>query len=156
MSQENVEVVRRVLTPYDGQDMLPALRAGLERLGSDPSPEAVLAVWADDPGWRHMHPDIEWDSQQVMGMRTAHGPQELVEWWAEWVEVWRSYVYRILEYRDLGDWVMTPQHVSAVGRDEIPLEMKNAQLWQVRDGKVARVRVFFSEQEALDAVEQKE
>jgi hypothetical protein len=154
VSQETVEVVRRVLAPYDGRDMLPAIRSGLERLGPDPQPEAVLAVWAEDPGSRYMHPNIEWDPPEALGMSTAYGPLGVVGWWAEWVEVWQSYVYRILEYRDLGDWVMTPQHIRAVGRDGMPLEMKNAQLWQVRDGQVARVRVFFSEEETLDAVEQ--
>jgi hypothetical protein len=33
VSQENVEAVRRFNSPHEGQDLVPAIRAGLERLG---------------------------------------------------------------------------------------------------------------------------
>jgi ketosteroid isomerase-like protein len=73
-------------------------------------------------------------------------------WWAEWAGVWESYVYRNSAYRDLGDWVLTPTDVRARGRGGIPVEMRVLQLWQVRDGKVAALRVFLSEREALEAL----
>jgi ketosteroid isomerase-like protein len=31
------------------------------------------------------------------------------------------------------------------------LELRNFQLWQIRDGKVAKYRAFLSEQKALEA-----
>jgi hypothetical protein len=103
MSQENVEIVRRFNAPSERQSLIPTIRADLEQYGYDPQPEAVLAVWAEDPTWQHVHPDIEWDT----GLGTvARGPRELVQWWADWVEGWESYVYPILGYSDLGDWVM--------------------------------------------------
>jgi hypothetical protein len=129
------------------------IRESLERFGPDPQPEAVLAEWRDDPGWQYGHPEIEWDVRATGAFGTvAHGPREVALWWADWVEAWDSYVYRISEYRDLGDWVLTPTDVKARGRGGIPVEMRVFQLWQVRDGKVAALRAFLSEREALEAV----
>jgi hypothetical protein len=39
-----------------------------------------------------------------------------------------------------------------VGREGISVKMVNFQMWQVRDGKVAVVRLFLCEQEALEAL----
>jgi ketosteroid isomerase-like protein len=151
VSQENVEVVRRVHEAYEGHDVIAAMRVGLERLGPDPQPDALVALSADDPLLRHVHPDIEWDAP-LPGVSAAHGYMGLLRWWGEWLEVWQSYTIRILEYRDLGDWVMTVNDIHAVGRDGIPLELTNVQMWQVRDGKIARVRIFFDTPEEVEAV----
>jgi hypothetical protein len=80
-----------------------------------------------------------------------HGARELALWWAEWVGVWESYVYRMLEYRDLGDWVFTPTAFKGRGRGGIAVEARVFQMWQVRDGKIAVLRAFLTEQEALEA-----
>ena len=56
MSQENVDVVRRLNEPYDGEDIVPPIRAAVERFGPNPRPEVVLAWWAQDRAWKHMHP----------------------------------------------------------------------------------------------------
>jgi hypothetical protein len=152
MSQENVEVVRRLNTPHEGEDVIPLIRESLERFGPYPQPDTVLAEWAKDPGWQHMHPEIEWDVSATGVFGTvAHGPRELALWWADWAEAWDSYVYRISEYRDLGDWVLTLTDVRARGRGGIPVEMRTFELYQARDAKVARYRAFLSEQEALEA-----
>ena len=82
----------------------------------------------------------------------SHDARELALWWADLVEVWESYVYRVLEYRDLGDWVLTPTAFEARGRGGIEVEGRNFQIWQVRDGKIAVLRAFLTEQEALEVV----
>ena len=152
MSQQNVEIVRRSMEPYDGVNVMPAIRESLERFGPDPQPDVVLAQWANDPAFRHMHPEIEWDVTATGAFGTvARGPRELALWWADWVEAWESYVYRVREHRDLGDWVLTAADIRARGPGGIPLEMRTYELRQVRDGKVARYRVFLSEAEALEA-----
>jgi hypothetical protein len=153
MSRENVEVVRRFNAPHENEDIVPLIRQMLEMIGPDPQPDTVLAFWEQDPAWRHAHRDIQWDTSAtgVLGS-TANGPTEVALWWAEWVQVWESYVYRILKYRDCGAWVLTPATVQARGREAIPIEMRIFQLWQVRDGRVAVYRAFGSEREALEAV----
>ena len=154
MSEENVEIVRGLNEPYEGEDVAPIIRESVDRFGPDPDPNTVLAEWAKDPAWCHIHPDIEWDmtGAGAVGV-TANGPKEVALFWADWIEAWKSYVYRVVEYRDLGDWVLTPIDVRASGPEGIPVEMRLFQIWRVRDGKVAAQRAFLSEQAALEAAE---
>ena len=150
VSHENVEIVQRFSLREEGHDMMPGLRTIIERLGRDPQPEAVLAVWAEHPAFQHFHPDIEWDAPAA-DIRAARGIRDLYRWWAEWADVWESYTFRVLEWRDLGDWVMTREAIHAVGRQGIALEVEVFQIWQVRDEKIAVVRIFVSENAALSA-----
>ena len=153
MSQQDIEVVRRLNEPWEGNDVMPRIREAVAYFGPEPDPAVVLAWWADDPGWRHVHADFEWDSSAVagVGFSTVKGPREVALWWADWTEAWHSYVYRTVEYRDLGDWVLGQYDIEAQGPGEVPVEMKVFQLWKVREGKVAACRVFTSESEALEA-----
>jgi ketosteroid isomerase-like protein len=64
-------------------------------------------------------------------------------------------VFRVVEYRDLGGWVVVPTDVWARGRDGIPVEMRVFQIFRVREGKVAVMRAFLSEEEALAAAQQR-
>ena len=150
MSQENVEVVRLANEPHNGEDMVPLIREAVEGIADWSDTDAVAAAIAGDPNVRPMHPEVEWDAGELFGV--AHGIYGLAVFWREWVEVWKSYVYEMSEYRDLGDWVLTVNDARARGRGGIPVEMQGFQLWRVRDGKIVIVRLFGSETEALKAV----
>jgi hypothetical protein len=152
MSQENVELVRRHLEPHEGQDIVPAISDLVARLGPAPEPDAVIAARAEEPTWRHHHPEAEWET--VFGGpldSKATGPVEMHQMWVAWTEVWDSYVYRVVEYRDLGEWVLTAIDVRGSGRDGIPVELRTFEIRSVRDGMIAVTRVFGSEREALEA-----
>ncbi len=153
MSRESVEAVRRFNDPHEGTDTMALIRDALANFGPDPDPRVVLSWWEQDPGWRHVHPEVEWDTTAVPGLGTrVKGPIEVTEWWREWTDAWQSYVYRTIEYRDVGDSVFTATAIEASGPGGIPVEMTVFQLWRVRDGKVAACRVFMSESDALEAV----
>jgi ketosteroid isomerase-like protein len=152
MSQENVELVRRHLDPHEGEDFVPVLSEAVDGLGPEPEPDAVLALWAEDPSFRHLNQEVVWEIAIGGPLDVeATGPIEILRWWAEWLEVWGSYVYRAVEYRDLGEWVLTPVEVRATGRDGIPVEMRTFEIRRVREGKIAVCRVFGTEQKALEA-----
>ena len=150
MSQEDVEIVQRLQAPYGGTDLVPRIRELVERFGSNPELEALVALWSEDPGWRYMHPEIDWDPGPGL-LGRARGLAELSRWWAEWVEAWESYVFRVSELRDLGEWVLAVIDVQARGRGGIPVEMRVFELYRVRDGKVAVFRAYLSEHAALQA-----
>jgi hypothetical protein len=152
MWQENVELVRDHLEPYDGEDLIPTIRAYVERLGPTPERDAVLAVWAKDPSWRHVHPEAEWEVAGGGPLDTkVAGPTGIARWWADWTEVWESNVYRVVEYRDLGEWVLTLVDVRATGRGGIPVETRTFEIRGFRDGQVGVCTVFSSVREALGA-----
>jgi ketosteroid isomerase-like protein len=145
MSQENVEVVRRHLDPYEGEDFVPVLREAVDRLGPESEPDAVLALWAGDPSFRHLRQDVVWEIAVGGPLDVkATGPTEILGWWAEWLEVWESYVYRAVEYRDLGDWILTPVEVRATGRSGIPVEMRTSEIRRVQDGKNRRLQCLWN------------
>jgi hypothetical protein len=116
MSEENVEVVRGLNDPYEGEDVMPGIRAAVAHFGPDPDPAVVLAWWADDPGWRHVSAEVEWDTTAIAGIGSkVRGPTEVALWWADWTNAWERYVYRTLEYRDVGEFVLTKSAVEARG-----------------------------------------
>jgi limonene-1,2-epoxide hydrolase len=149
---EAVEVVRRFNDPHEGEDVMPAIRDLLQRLGPDPAPDQVLAAWAQDPSWRHAHPEIEWDTSGIGGLGAApKGPSAISDWWAEWTEAWKTYTYKTVLYRDLGEWVLTESDVEATGPADVDVKMRVFQIWKVQDDKVITVRVFLDEAEAVAA-----
>ena len=135
MSQENVEIVRRV---YDAAARRDAA--------------TVLALY---------DPDIELDACQL-GVAGIAGGNEAVyrghdglrRFFRGWHEAWTNVAYDFEELIDAGD-----EHVIAVvtrharGRASgVEVERPFALVWTLRGGKVARVVWFLSRGEALEAV----
>jgi hypothetical protein len=153
VSQANVEIVRLANEPHNGEDMVPIVRQYVENITDWSDTDAVVAAIADDPNVRPMRPDVEWDARGLGLFDVSQGLYGMAVFWRELVEVWESYVYEMREYRDLGDWVLTVHDLRARGREGIPVEARGAaQLWKVRDGRIAVVRVFGSAADALKAV----
>jgi hypothetical protein len=151
MSEESVEIVRSLLAAHEGEDVLPAVRDSLQRLGPDPQPDAAAAVLADDPGWKYYHRDIEWDTSGVSGVATkANGLRELAVWWSLWVAAFSRHEYKNVTYQELGDWVMTVADVDAQSC-EVDVRRPAVQLWRVSNGKVTVMRAFESEDDARAA-----
>ena len=152
MSQENVDLIRRHLEPHEAENLVPIFREFVDRLGPTPEAEAVLTLWGEDAAWRYVHPEIQWEAVGGGPLDAmATGPVEVAGRWADWVDAWESYVYRVIEYRDLGEWVLSIVEVRAEGRGGIPLTMRTFELRGIRDGKIAVCRIFGSEQVALEA-----
>jgi hypothetical protein len=153
VSRQNVEIVRGFVGPADGEDLVPRMRELVERFGPDFPRDPILTYWAEDPGWRHMDPEIEWISELPGLSQKVTGPSELLEWWRELIEAWESYTYTTVELRDLGDWVLNVADVRARGRQGVDVEMRVYELVEVRNEKITSYRAAVrSEGEALKAV----
>jgi SnoaL-like domain len=151
MSPEDTEVVRCAVGAHDGEEWADGLQDALSAVDLD-DPESVAAFVANDPGFRATHREIVVDIS-VLGAAPPvyRGHSEMLGFWLDWGGTWERYVYRVLEYRDLGDWVLTPIELEGRGRGGIPVSMTVFQLWHVRDGKVDVLRVFPSEDDAVEA-----
>jgi ketosteroid isomerase-like protein len=150
MSQEHVGVVRGFLGPWEGVDLVP-LRRDLSEV--DPAaPDAVAAYSKLNPGGRYLDPGIEWDLSATGGLAGIHrGFEGFVRYWIDWLEMWSSYAYHVVEYRDLGEWVLTPMQVEGQGRDGMAVGLRVFQLWLVRDGRIVVMRAFHDEADSLKA-----
>ena len=141
MSQENVELVERLL-PRPGQDLVPLFR--------DDDVWAAFTV-AVTPV---LHPDFECvaggmpDGERIYigldGMRAA---------WRDWTAPWATYRSEVDETVDLGDRVFVLFHDFArlKGTTE-ELNQAPANIWTVRDGKIARWEFYPDWRDALPAL----
>ena len=144
MSQENVEVVKRV--QVSGVDL-----AGLFRASAVPDPAATgidLTAFESDF-------ETEFIARRVFGsvpMSTSHGLEGFAEAWRDWLEPYESYYIEAEEFIDAGDEVVSLTRVLAkTTRDTVAVEHRPAAVWSLREGKIVRVRFYLDRGEALEA-----
>ena len=130
MSQENVELVRRFEKSWARRDLDAALEC--------------------------VHDDLEFDWSDSMGpfVGTYRGRDGLTRFWTEMLEAWEHFSPEIQEVFDCGPQrLITLDVVRARGKGSgIDMEARGAMLWTVREGKIVRVKMFQSKEEALEAV----
>jgi ketosteroid isomerase-like protein len=132
MSEENVEVVRRI---YDAASQRDAA--------------TVLTLY---------DPEVELDGTrlQVVGLGGSgfvyHGHAGLRRFFREWHEAWESIEYDFDELIDAGEHVISVVTRRGRGRASgAEVELHVALVWTLREGKVVRVVWFPSRAEALEA-----
>jgi ketosteroid isomerase-like protein len=127
MSQENVEIVRRMYEARDARDA-----------------EGTLACF---------HPEVVLDARVRMDSGIVHGREELARIILEWVEAFDDWHEEINEIRDLGNqvYVVATQRGRAKGSG-IEVETRYALLYEVRKGKIIRMTMFGDPAEALEAL----
>ncbi len=104
MSQENVEIVKRVQA--SGVDLVPLFRS----TAPDPSATGIdLTAFASDF-------ETEFISRRTFGSiqpSTAQGLQGFAEGWRDWLEPWASYYIVAEEFIDAGEEVVSLTRVLA-------------------------------------------
>ena len=128
MSEENVEVVRRLLEAYDRGDM-----------------EGMISL---------IDPDGELHSAIVGGAEGSvyRGTEGFRKWYADAYGSFEELRNEWSEFRDLGDRVLALGHVKARARKSgVELDSPLGWLFTVRDGKVVRSEFFLSHAHALKA-----
>jgi ketosteroid isomerase-like protein len=128
MSQENVEVVRRVVQAFSDRDA--------------------------DVASSYLAPEIEWEPASPAALERAvyRGRDEVAGATAELWEVWDVFRFEESEVRDLGDSVLWLGHVGLRGGgSQVELQQEFANLAELRDGKIVRGRAYLSWAEGLEA-----
>jgi ketosteroid isomerase-like protein len=130
MSEENIEIVRRV---YEARG----------------DPEAVLAYY---------DPDVEFNASQfpfgrlVGGAGIYRGHEGLRRFFREYYSAWSQIEDDYEELIDADESVISV--VSARGRGRrsgVEVQSSSAAVWTIRDGKIVRVTWFATRAEALEA-----
>ena len=124
MSQENVEIMRR------GYEHFAA--TGRVRAHTD-------LVWDES--------NLGWPDQQIYT-----GPEGAEQFNAQWAAAWDEWELEAQEYVDAGERVVVI--LNQRGRSKasgVPVDMRFAQVWTLRDGQAIRMQMFASVDEALDA-----
>jgi ketosteroid isomerase-like protein len=128
MSQENVEVVRRMFEAYEKRDM-PAVLAGV-------------------------HPEVEVHPGLVGVLEgTVYRGRDGFKQFLEEVDVaWVEYRIEPEEFRDLADTVLVLGRARGRGRDGIVVDAHAGWVAVMREGKVRRWQSFANRHDALEAV----
>jgi ketosteroid isomerase-like protein len=113
-------------------------------------------------GYRHFmatgevraHADLVWDVSRLgwPDQQIYPGVEGAMQFNAEWADAWDGWV-EVEDYLDAGEWVVVI--LNQRGRSKatgIPVDMRFAQVWTLRDGQAIRMQMYASPEEALEAV----
>ena len=125
MSHENVEIIRR----------------GYEHLAAT--------------GEIRAHADLVWDVSNLgwPDQQIYHGAEGAMQFLADWADAWDDWGMEVEDYLEAGERVAVI--VNQQGRSKatgIPVEMRFAQVWTLRDGQGIRMQLYANPDDALEAV----
>ena len=126
MSQENVEIVRRVWETWERGDLT---------------------------GWLDLVSDDLVTRRPGLDNATYHGKEGFLEQASEWNEGFTEWSVAAQKFIDAGDQVVVQNHQTGRGEASgAPIEMDVWFVHTVDDGKVVQVDMYLDEREALEAV----
>jgi len=127
MSQENGEIVRAAVDAMNRQDF-----------------DAFSRAWTADA-------ELDW-SRAVGPLHGVYGVDRMRWFWDELLDPWESMRIDLDKVIDAGNEVVTVQTSHLRGRDGIEVQARATQVWTIRDGKIARIRLYQEEHDALEAL----
>jgi uncharacterized protein len=127
MSEENVEIVRRIIDAYIAGDF-----------------EAALAL---------IDPDVEFDISMRPDGKVYMGHAGVIEGLRTWTGTWDAYTFEIEELIDAGEHVIAVDRQSGRGKGSgLTLEHSFSAVYTIGNGKVIRMVWFTNRDDALEAV----
>jgi len=101
------------------------------------------------------HPDLVWDVSRLgwPDQQVYPGVEGAMRFNAEWAAAWDDWELEVEDYLDAGERVVVI--LNQRGRSKatgIPVDMRFAQVWTLRDGQGIRMQMYASVEEALEAV----
>jgi ketosteroid isomerase-like protein len=122
----NAEVVRAALDAWNRDDW-----------------DAILATAT---------PDFELDMSRADGpFRGVYVTGQVRRFWESFAANWEARRFEPHELIDAGDHVVVPVTLHLRGRDGIEVSARITHLWTLRDGRLARMRMYQERAEALEA-----
>ena len=140
MSEENVELIKGILSAYEGLDFIAFMR------DTDPADlrSAYEAVY--DPDIEIVWVDTSPDSGPF------HGIDEAMRAFEEWFESFDEFYMRTTEFLDAGDEVIVTAVTPGRGKGSgAQVEMTVHWVIAVKDGKIARLHEYSTKAGALEA-----
>ena len=101
------------------------------------------------------HADLVWDVSKLgwPDQQIYPGVEGARQFLAEWADTWDDWELEVEDYVDAGECVVAI--INQRGRSKasgIPVDMRFAQVWTLRDGQGIRMQMYANPDEALEAV----
>ena len=128
MSRENVEIVRQALDAYTRRDL-----------------DALKEL-------HHSDLELDWSASRGPLAAVYRGFDEALRFYAEYYETFEATVVVPDRFIDAGDSVVVPNVAYQRGRDGIEVSATSTLVYTIRGGRVARVRLYQDQADALKAV----
>ena len=128
MSGENVEVVKEFTTLFEAGDR---------------------EKWRD-----YFDPEVVWDTSasDMPAAGVYHGHAGIERFFRDWLGTWDDYKFAAREYIDAGDAVVVVFRQGGTGRGSgVRVERDFFSVYDLRESKVVRLRMYESREEALEA-----
>jgi ketosteroid isomerase-like protein len=129
VSRETVEIVRRAIAAFQAGDI-----------------ERILAL---------THPDFEGTVAPQLSAEpdTYRGKEGIERYFASFREAFDQISFEPEGFSDAGDSVVVALRMTAVGKQtKIPVEQRNAGVWTLHEGRIARIDTYSSMSDALKAL----
>jgi ketosteroid isomerase-like protein len=126
MSQENVEIVKRMVDVWNRGD---------------------LAGWAEG-----LHEEIKWvPLAENTQTETICGADATLAFVKDWLEPWEEYRIEVLRILDAGDWFVMCTRQSARHSTGAEISMDMHAAGTLREGKLVEMKWFMEEADAREA-----
>jgi ketosteroid isomerase-like protein len=142
MSQEDVEIVRQLLGPFEQGDIAPLFRD--ESVAASMT-AAIAPFFTSDFECIFVRDDV--------GRAVYLGLDGLRAAWLDWLLPWESYNAGVEDLIDAGQGrvvVLTRDHGRPKGTDA-EVSFQGAPVWTVRAGQVARIEFYWNRADGLAA-----
>jgi ketosteroid isomerase-like protein len=128
MSQENVEIVRGFYEAWNAKDL-----------------DAILELC--DP-----EVEVDWSRSRGLEARIYRRHEGVRDFWNYFFQVFDWVTVSPEEFIESDAQVVVPNQAHFSGRDGVEVDAHSFQVWTLRNGRLAGVRLFHERAEALEAV----
>jgi ketosteroid isomerase-like protein len=132
MSRENIEVVKSAIAAYNRRDF-----------------DAIREVSQPDV-------QLDWSASRGLEAGIYRGQDETIRFYEEFLGTFEEVDVEPEHFIESGDSVIVPNTTRVHGRDGIETVARSAFVFEVRDGLIARVRLYQETEEALETVRRKD
>jgi ketosteroid isomerase-like protein len=127
MSQENIEIARQAIAAYNRRDF-----------------EGMRAL-------NHPEVELDWSASRGLQAGVYRGWDEVMSMYQNFLETFEEVVMEPDRFIESGDLVVVPNSTRMRGRDGIQTDARSAIVFEIRSGRVARIRLYQETREALAA-----
>jgi uncharacterized protein len=128
MSAENIEIVRQSLDAYNRRDF-----------------DGIRALNASDI-------ELDWSASRGPEAGVYRGVDDVIAFYRNFLAAWQLVEIEPDDFIAAGDSVVVPNTAHLRGRDGIETVARGAFVFDLRDGRIARIRLFQETRAALEAV----